>query len=175
MVSGKPSILAWRTGRSDKLFDHHAYKLIGPLFSLGSTPPPLHHRSVPKLMTTSEAETKRQQAIEFLRRIGNHDDAERFEAMDARDYAEHKGAQISEKTNRRKGTMPQPTGPTKSDLTDTLSQIADLAEEALDPELTREELVSKVKELSDLATGESDEEDEDEDDSSSDSDDDDLD
>ncbi len=56
--------------------------------------------------------------------------------------------------------MARETGPTKADLTDTLDQIADLAEEALDPELSREEVVGKVKELADLASGEAEEEDE---------------
>ena len=151
-------------------FSHHAYKLAGGLFSLGIHAASMHDESVPKLMTTSEAETKRQKAVEFLRRIGKSDDAERFEAMDARDYAEHKGAQLSEKTNGRQRTMPQPTGPTKGELNETLSQIADLAEEALDPELTREELVSKVKELSDLASGETDDDDSSSDDDSDDDD-----
>jgi hypothetical protein len=54
------------------------------------------------------------------------------------------------------------TGPTKGELTDTLSEIADLAEEALDPELSREEVVAKVKEMADLASGEGAEEEEDE-------------
>ena len=53
--------------------------------------------------------------------------------------------------------MARETGPTKAELSDTLSQVADLAEEALDPELTREDLVSKVKELADLASGEGEE------------------
>lgn len=53
--------------------------------------------------------------------------------------------------------MARETGPTKAELSDTLEQIVDLAEEALDPELSREELVSKVKELADLATGEGEE------------------
>jgi hypothetical protein len=52
-----------------------------------------------KLMTRTQAETKRRQAIKFLQRIGRDDDAARFET----------------------------------------SEIADLAEEALDSELTREE------------------------------------
>jgi hypothetical protein len=46
---------------------------------------------------------------------------------------------------------------TKSELTETLDQLADGLEEALDPELSREELVSKVKELAGLAAGEDDE------------------
>jgi hypothetical protein len=49
--------------------------------------------------------------------------------------------------------MPRESGPTKAELSGTLSDIADLAEEALDPELSREEVVAKVKELADLASG----------------------
>lgn len=36
------------------------------------------------------------------------------------------------------------------DAQDTIQQVSDLVDEALDPELSREELVSKVKEISDL-------------------------
>jgi hypothetical protein len=118
--------------------------------------------SVMKFFTPEEAEVKRQQAVGFLHRIGNDDLAEEFEAMDARDYAEHKGAQLIENPKRRKRTMARQTtsGPTKADLTETLDSIADLAEEALDPSLTREELVDKVKELAGLASGEDAEDDE---------------
>ncbi|HEX3748064.1 MAG TPA: hypothetical protein VHW09_29235 [Bryobacteraceae bacterium] len=56
--------------------------------------------------------------------------------------------------------MARETGPTKAELTDTLSEIADLAEEALDPELSREEVVAKVKELADIASGNGDDEEE---------------
>ena len=47
--------------------------------------------------------------------------------------------------------------PAKAELEDTLEQVADLVDDALDPELTREELVSKVKEISGLVTGEEEE------------------
>ena len=63
--------------------------------------------------------------------------------------------------------MPQPT---KQELSDTLDRISELADDALDPELTREELVAKVKEIADMTDGEDsdvedneDDEDEDED------------
>jgi len=107
-----------------------------------------------KHLTRSEAEAKRQQAIEFLRRIGNDESAERFEGMTAEQYAEHRGAELlqNSKTIRRKD-MARETGPTKAELSDVLDEISDLAEEALDPELTREELVAKVKELADVASG----------------------
>ena len=112
---------------------------------------------VPKVMTTSEAEAKRLKAVEFLRRIGRDDDADRFESMDAAEYAEHKGAQLIQ--NRRRNDMAG-NGPTKRDLEDSLDQISDLVDEALDPELTREELVAKVKEIAAVANGEEEEEEE---------------
>ena len=39
---------------------------------------------------------------------------------------------------------------TKAALEQTIDHISEVIDEALDPELTREELVSKVKEISDL-------------------------
>jgi hypothetical protein len=53
------------------------------------------------------------------------------------------------------------TGPTKAELTERIDDIEDLLEEALDPELTREELVSKVKEIQTVASGEAEEDEDD--------------
>ena len=114
-----------------------------------------------KLMTRTQAETKRRQAVRLLQCMGKYDDAARFEAMTPEEYAEHKHAQIQNPT-RRPTTMARATNPTAGELSETLSEIADLAEEALDPELTREELVGKIKELADLASGETEEEEEEE-------------
>jgi vacuolar-type H+-ATPase subunit I/STV1 len=44
------------------------------------------------------------------------------------------------------------------ELGETLDQVADLADEALDPELTREELVAKVKEIADAVSVEGEDE-----------------
>ena len=49
-----------------------------------------------KFLSPGGAETKRQQAIEFLHRIGKDDEAEQFEAMSPQEYAEHKGAELLE-------------------------------------------------------------------------------
>ena len=54
--------------------------------------------------------------------------------------------------------MAQESGPTKAELADRIDDIEDLLEEALDPELTREELVSKVREIQTVASGEAEEE-----------------
>jgi hypothetical protein len=99
-------------------------------------------------MTEGEAETKRQKAIEFLERIGG--DADKFRDMDAAEYADHKGAELLPNPFKRSIKM------TKSEMAETLDQLADGLGEALDPELTREELVSKVKDLADIAAGEDD-------------------
>jgi len=129
---------------------------------------------VPKLLTLSEAETKRRQAVEYLRRIGKDDDAARFDEMDAAEYAAHKGAELVQNPHRRRMSMAQ-TGPTKGELADTLDEIGELAEDALDPELTREELVVKLKEIADVATGEDEDDGEDDDGAGDDGRDDDLD
>jgi hypothetical protein len=60
-----------------------------------------------KALTRAEAETKRKQAVEFLRRIGQDDEADRFEEMDAAEYAEHRGAELRENPKRRKKTVPR--------------------------------------------------------------------
>jgi len=60
-------------------------------------------------MTLSEAETKRRKAVECLRRIGNDDAADEFDDMSAREYAEHKGAQIVGNPRRRNQNMARRT------------------------------------------------------------------
>ena len=110
-----------------------------------------------KVMTRSEAESKRRKAAEFLRRIGKPEDAVRFEAMSPEQYAAHKHAELMANPFRRYRIMAQETGPTKAELTERIDDIEDLLEEALDPELTREELVSKVKEIQTVASGEAEE------------------
>ena len=110
---------------------------------------------MPKFMSEGEAEAKRFQAVEFLERIGG--DADRFRDMSAREYADSRGAELLPNPSPGRIQM------TKTELSQTLDELADGLDEALDPQLTREELVAKVKELSSLASGEDEDEDQDED------------
>ena len=55
-----------------------------------------------KFMTAGEAETKRQKAVEFLRRIGNDDLAGEFASMSPAEYAEHKGVQLMQNPDRKR-------------------------------------------------------------------------
>jgi hypothetical protein len=109
---------------------------------------------MPKFMTRGEAESKRQKAVSFLRRLGKEDDAERFESMDAASYAEHRGAELLQNPLRRRIIMSQTAGPTKAELADTLDEVAELLESALDPALSREEAIRVVQEALDVAEGE---------------------
>ena len=52
---------------------------------------------------------------------------------------------------------------TKSELQDQLDEIDDLIQDALDPSLTREQVISKVQDIDDILNG-SDDDEEDEDD-----------
>jgi len=121
-----------------------------------------------KYMTQTEAARKQHQAAELMRRIGKDDEATRFDEMSLEEYAAGRGAQLTGGANpnrRRRPAMARRTNQAVNDVddaNDALDQIADLADEGLDPELTREEVVAKLKEIADVASGE-DEEDEDDD------------
>lgn len=92
-------------------------------------------------------------AVEFLRRIGKDDDADRFEAMDAAEYAERKGSELLENPRRRRTTMKRPKS--RTELQAELENANDYIEE----------LETKLDSIAGIATGDEDEEDaEDEDD-----------
>jgi hypothetical protein len=107
-------------------------------------------------MSASEAETKRLQAIEFLGRVGG--DADKFESMTTAEYAQSRGAELLPNPPKRKITM------TKIEMARALDEIEDGLAEALDPILSREELVGKLQELQELVSGEEADQDDDADD-----------
>src|SRR5438270_11207003 len=97
-----------------------------------------------KYMSPGEAETKRQKAVEFLHRIGNDDLANEFDAMDAREYAEHKGAALIENPKRR-SSMARRTK-TRTDLQAELEEANDYIEQ----------LEGKLDDIAGLAAGDED-------------------
>lgn len=105
-----------------------------------------------KFLTESEAESRRLKAVEFMGRVGG--DVAKFESMSPAEYAEGRGFELLQNPLRRVATM------TKQELAATLDEVADGLDECLDPSLTREEVIQKVQELSDLAAGEETEDDE---------------
>jgi hypothetical protein len=80
-----------------------------------------------KFLTRSEAETKRQKAVEFLYRIGKDGEAEVFEAMTPEEYAERKGAELLENPNSRRKKMAR--GKTREQLETELDEANDYIEQ----------------------------------------------
>jgi hypothetical protein len=118
-----------------------------------------------KVLTRSEAESKRLKAIEFLRRIGKDDDADRFEDMSTDEYAEHKVAQLLENPHgKRRTTMAQ----RKTELQqaqDDIGDVKDILQEAYTPESSREDLAEAIGKalatLEDYESGDDDDTDDD--------------
>jgi len=113
-----------------------------------------HTCCVPKFISEAAAENKRLQAVALMERLGG--DADKFESMSPADYAEYRGFEL---LNPSRGNAMS-----KTEMNDLVEALADGIEEALDPVLSREEVVAKLQELSDLASGETPEDDEDDED-----------
>jgi hypothetical protein len=96
-------------------------------------------------MTRSAAEAKRDKAAEFLRRIGQDDGADKVEAMDAEEYAEHKGAELRENPHRRGRFMARQKS--RSRLQTELDEVNEYIEE----------LKSKLDSIAGIASGEEEE------------------
>ncbi len=122
-----------------------------------------------KEITREQAERKKAQAVAFLDRIGESDQADEFEEMDVEDYAEHKGFQIANPRTKKRRTImatkrnPGPS-PSKTELQGRIDDAIDLLDDAYAPESIREDLAQAVGKALDILKGEDeDEEDEDED------------
>ena len=114
-----------------------------------------------KVKTLDQIEQMQAKAVRFLRDVvGDPDKASEFEAMTPDEYATHKKITIRE--NPRRISMPDAS---KADLNNQLDDIQDILDDALDPELSREELVAKVKEAYDVVAGEDSDDSDDGDDS----------
>jgi hypothetical protein len=104
-----------------------------------------------KQVTREQAERKKQQAAEFMERIGEPDRADEFDSMSVDEYAEHRGLELVSNPRRkaRKRKMA-----TKSELQEQVDQAAAVLNEAYTPESTREELATAVGEALDILNGE---------------------
>jgi hypothetical protein len=129
-----------------------------------------------KILTISQAETAKRRAALFVDNVlDDPDRADDIEDESLEEWAQETGRTIRN-PNKKKGTMPKTVTaiPTKADLQDTLDKVTDMLAEALDPVLTREEVIQKLQDmdafLSDDEDDEDDENDADDEDSDDDSD-----
>jgi hypothetical protein len=121
-----------------------------------------------KVVTREQAEAKRQQAVDFLNRIGESDHADEFDRMSVDEYATHKGLTLTNPNrNGRRRFMANGNGsPTKTDLQEILDNVSEILDGAYTPEASREDLAAAVGDALDALNGE--EEDSDLDDDSDD-------
>jgi hypothetical protein len=111
-----------------------------------------------KYLTRSEAESKRQKAVDFLYRIGNDDLADEFEDMSPEEYAEHKGAELLENPYRRTTRMAR----RRKTAAELEAEVADLQEQVGDLEEENESLQGQLDQVADIVSGDEEDEDEEE-------------
>jgi hypothetical protein len=101
-----------------------------------------------KLKTLSEAESARRRAITGLRNLGRDEEAERYESMSARDYAEEKGVELVENPFQRSCSMARQKTPAE-----LRAEIAELKDQVTTLEDENEDLQSQIDEIAQIAGG----------------------
>jgi hypothetical protein len=106
-----------------------------------------------KKLTRDQLQSRKEKAADFAANVLEDPDlADEIEAETLEEYAAHKRIEIINPM-RRKHTMARTRNPKVKDeleeAEDTLQEVANLVSEALDPELSREEVVGKLKEIED--------------------------
>jgi hypothetical protein len=106
---------------------------------------------VAKFITIGDAETKRHKAVDFLRRIGQDDNADKFDDMTPEEYAEHKGLELIEnpQLNRQDRRKHMARGKSKVELEAELDESNSYIEE----------LEGKLDDIAGIAADEDEEED----------------
>jgi hypothetical protein len=99
-----------------------------------------------KILTRDQAATAKERAVSFLRNV-LHDDAraEQVEGEDLDTWAQETGRTITNPKRKKANTMA--SGTTKADLQDLMDQVGNMVTDALDPALTREDVVQKLQEI----------------------------
>ena len=123
---------------------------------------PQHGHVARRILTRDQAEIAKKRAASFTRNV-LHDEgrADEIEGEGVDSWAEETGHTITNPRTRRP-TMPQV--PTKDELQETIDDIGDIVTDALDPALTREEVVQKLQEIDDMLNGDDDSDDDSDDD-----------
>ena len=102
-----------------------------------------------KYLSRGEAETKRQNAVELLRRFGNDEAASEFEGTTPEKYAQRKDAQLLENPFRR-NTMAQ----RRKTIVELEAEVGDLQDQLGDLEEENENLQDQLNQIAGIAGGE---------------------
>jgi len=103
----------------------------------------------------------KERAVRFVEdALDDPDRADEIERESVQSYADRKKIEIENPKVRR--STPVETTMTKAELVETVEQLEDILDDALDPKLTREEVVEKIEEGYALVAGEEDDDEADE-------------
>lgn len=107
--------------------------------------------------TYERVEAMKKRAVRFVQDVlGDPAHADEIENESVESYAARKRITIKNPEERRSTAMEATM--TKAELEDTLDDVEEILDDALDPKLTREELVEKVQEVYAIVAGEEDDE-----------------
>ncbi|MBZ5562327.1 MAG: hypothetical protein LAP13_07880 [Acidobacteriia bacterium] len=106
-----------------------------------------------KKFTREQVKSRKEKAVQFAEDVLNDPElARQIEDETVDEYAAHRHIQIANPPSRSR-TMPTRRSKVEQELQDsqeTLDDIASLVDEALDAELSREEVIAKLKEMQEL-------------------------
>ncbi len=126
-----------------------------------------------KVLTLQQAETAKKRAGRFVSNVmGDEDRADDIEDETLDEWLNETGRKLKSNPQRKKKTMAASNTATKSDLQDQIDQISDMVADALDPVLSREEVVQRLQDIDEVINGDDDDDDSDDDGSDDDDDDD---
>ncbi|HEV2173477.1 MAG TPA: hypothetical protein VGR71_07915, partial [Nitrospira sp.] len=97
-----------------------------------------------KLKTLSEAESARRRAVTGLHNLGREDEADRYDGMSAREYAEEKGIELVENP-RRRNCMAKPKS--ASTLRDENAELKDRISELEDENENLQDQLDQITEI----------------------------
>jgi hypothetical protein len=118
--------------------------------------------AVSKEVTREQAERKKEQAAEFMERLGEPDRAEEFDDMTVDEYADHRGFRLTNpKRNPRSRIMANGTTNSKAVLQDQIDRAISTLEDAYTPETNREDMAEAVGNALDILKGEDEDDDDD--------------
>jgi hypothetical protein len=110
-----------------------------------------------KALTSDQLQSRKDKAVRFLRNVlGDEDRADEVENESLEDYAARRRIQIINPATRRTANMTVKTKVQEPTADELLEQIAEKADEALDPAASRKDLVEALQDIYGLASNEED-------------------
>ena len=115
---------------------------------------------VAKEVSREQAESKKQQAAEFMERLGEPDRAAEFDDMSVDQYADHRCLRITNPRRSQKSrTMANGTTINKAVLQDQIDRAISTLEDAYTPGINREDMAEAVGNALDILKGEDEDDD----------------